>query len=71
LKKTNNYITFGLLILALTLLLNHLIELPEFICGLGLGTSIVLELIGAYSINHDIAKLKNFKLNLLKKCFNK
>ncbi|WBW96447.1 hypothetical protein [Oceanirhabdus sp. W0125-5] len=70
-KKTNKYITTGLLIYAITLLLKHLIGLPEFIYGLGLGISIALELIGAYSINHDISKFKNFKMNFYKRCFNK
>ena len=60
-----------MLCIATTLLLNHFIVLPEFVSGLGLGTGIGLELIGAYSINHDMSKLKSYKMNFLKKTFSK
>lgn len=71
LKKINKTLSIGLLIVAITLLLKHVVQLPEFICGLGYGTGIAFELIGAYSINHDISKLKNFKSSFLKKCWNR
>lgn len=56
---------------ATTVILNHFIILPESVSGLGLGTGIGLELIGVYSINHDMSKLKNYKMNFLKKTFSK
>lgn len=39
----------------------------EFVKGFCVGISIVLYLVGLYSINHDINKLKDGKRNLLKK----
>jgi len=71
LKKSNKYISIGLLIFAITQISNNLIGIPEFICGLGLGTSIALELIGAFYINHDISRFKSCKMNFYKRCFNK
>ena len=70
-KKTNRCICIGTLCCATTVLLNHFIALPEIVSGLGLGTGIGLELIGAYSINHDMSKLKNYKINFLEKTFSK
>lgn len=69
--KLNKSTRIGLVIFALTLLLKRLIDLPDFIHGLGVGSSIIFMLIGVYAVNHDISKLKNLKLNFLKKCFNK
>lgn len=66
-KQMNLYLSLGLLINAIILSANHFIVLPDFIYGLGLGIGISLELIGIYSINHDINKIKNFKKNLIKK----
>ena len=69
-KKPNKFLSIGLAIIAVMLLLKHFsIQLPDFIEGLGYGIGIAFELIGIYSINHDIHKLKNYKINLLKKCF--
>ena len=61
-NKPNKLVGIGLIIISTTLLLkNCSIQLPEFIAGLGLGCGIAFELIGAYSMNHDISKLKNYK----------
>ncbi|MDP4185934.1 MAG: hypothetical protein Q8862_12340, partial [Bacteroidota bacterium] len=61
----------GIFIVGITLLLSHLTNLPEFICGLGLGIGIAFELIGVYSMNHDTSKIKSYKMKLLRKCLNK
>jgi len=67
LKKRNKFMKVGLLIIAIILLpKNFSAQLPDFIQGLGYGVGIALELIGIYSINHDIFKFKNYKTNLLK-----
>lgn len=69
--KLNKNISIGMFIVAITLLLNNLIKLPDFIYGLGFGTGIGLELIGIYSMKHDISKLKSYKINFIRKCLNK
>lgn len=66
-KQMNLYLILGLLINSIIFSVNHFIELPDFISSLGIGIGICLELIGLYSINHDITKIKNFKKNLIKK----
>ena len=70
-KKSNNYINFGLLFYGLYIGLGHLGLLPDFISGLFLGLAITLLLFGIYSINHDTSKFRIRKMNFLKKCFNK
>ncbi|KEJ00764.1 membrane protein [Clostridium botulinum A2B7 92] len=70
-KKPNKTLSTGIFIIAITTILRHfLIQLPEFALGLGYGVGIALELIGAYSINHDTSKLQNCKRNFIKKCLN-
>jgi len=72
LKKPNKFISIGLVIVAIMQLLKHFsVQLTDSIEGLGFGIGIAFELIGIYFMNHDISKLKNYKMNLLKKCFNK
>ncbi|ACA53722.1 hypothetical protein ACLD43_04970 [Clostridium botulinum] len=71
-KKANKALVIGIFIIAITTSLRHFtIQLPEFVLGLGYGVGIALELIGLYSINHDISKLQNCKRNFIKKCLNK
>lgn len=65
-RKLNKFITIGVIIFAITPLLRGFsIQLPCFINGLILGTGFSFTLIGMYSINHDISKLKSFKRNLI------
>jgi len=71
-KKPNKALIIGIFIISITTILrNFLIQLPEFILGLGYGIGIVFELIGVYSINHDISKFQNCKRNFIKRCLNK
>lgn len=64
-KKYNYFISAGLLIISLMLILKHFaIQLPDFIQGFGYGIGIALELMGAYLVNHDISKIKNYKRKL-------
>ncbi|EJO5346560.1 hypothetical protein NRP93_000611 [Clostridium botulinum] len=71
-KKPNKTLIIGIFIISITTILrNFLIQLPEFILGLGYGIGIALELIGVYSIKHDISKFKNCKRKFLKRCLNK
>ncbi|NEZ52907.1 hypothetical protein FCV20_13190 [Clostridium botulinum] len=71
-KKANKTLIIGIFIITITTSLRHFtIQLPEFVLGLGYGIGIALELIGVYSINHDISKLQNCKRNFIKKCLNK
>ncbi|NRD77842.1 hypothetical protein HPT25_10520 [Bacillus sp. BRMEA1] len=69
-KGLNNFYRIGVLIVAIMLLL-HLfsIHLPDFIEGLCIGIGIALELIGIYTMKHDISKLRNFKMKIVKKVF--
>lgn len=54
-KKANKTLIIGIFIITITTSLRHFtIQLPEFVLGLGYGIGIALELIGVYSINHDI-----------------
>jgi hypothetical protein len=60
-KRFNWFLRIGLLLVGVLFGVNHFIELPDFVFGLGLGTGIVLEMIGIYAINHDISKLRGCK----------
>jgi len=64
-RKMNWYLRVGILLVGVLIGLNHFIELPEALYGLGLGLGIALELIGAYAIKHDMHKAKEFKKRLL------
>lgn len=68
-RKINKYLQIGLLLVIVSMILQRFTDVPEFVHGILLGTGIVLEFIGGYSINHDISKLKNYKMNLFKKVF--
>ncbi len=72
-KKLNNYHSFGLIFIAIYLFTNHNSILPDILNGFCLGIGIVLTLIGIYAYNHDISKIRNYKMTLLKKYlrFNK
>lgn len=62
-KKLNKNTVVGMVIIAALLLLN----VPDFIRGVGLGTGLAFMLTGIYITNYDVSKLKGFK----KKFFNK
>lgn len=70
-KKCNNYIKFGLLFNGLFLLGNHTNLFPEFIKGLCAGLGLVLILIGMYSENHDISKLRDYKKMIFSRLLSK
>jgi hypothetical protein len=71
LKKLNNFLYIGLLIVGAIQFLNHLVDLPHFIYGLGLGIGLSFELIGVFTMKYDISKIRKYKINLLRKCFSK
>ena len=66
-NKMNWYLKSGLLISSIVIGVNHIIELPGSIHGFGIGVAIALELVGIYSLRHDMTKIKNFKKNLFRK----
>lgn len=67
-KKSNLLFIIGALIVGIMMILRELsIKMPDFVEGLGLGMGIACELMGAYAMNHDLSKLRNFKKRLLKK----
>ncbi|MED1206101.1 hypothetical protein [Heyndrickxia acidicola] len=64
-KGSKKFFHIGLVIIAIMLLLHlYVIHLPDFIEGFMLGSGIALELIGIYTIKHDISKFRNFKMKL-------
>ena len=63
-KKLNNYICWGLFFNGLFILGNKFDLFPEFIKGLFAGLGITLILLGIYSENHDISKLKSYKKDI-------
>ncbi len=65
-KKLNIYHTLGLLCISVFLASSRVSFMPEFIKGCLAGTGIFLTLIGVYAYNHDISKLKKWKIKLLK-----
>lgn len=70
-KKCNNYIKFGIFLNGICLLGNHINLLPEFIKGFCIGLSLILILIGMYSENHDISKLRDYKKMLFRTLLSK
>ena len=70
-KKFNKQINFGLLFNGVFLLGNYTDLLPEFIKGLSAGLGLTLIIVGVYSENHDISKLRNFKKGILNKMLSK
>jgi len=71
LRKLNKYMRIGMLCVGITFILKQFIILPELVSGVLIGFGLGLELIGVYSMRHDMSKFKNCKRNFLKKCFNK
>jgi len=64
--KRNWLISIGMLVIAASLVAKNMTKLPDFIYGFGMGVGIGLELIGLYTANHDISKIKRFKRKYLK-----
>ncbi|MFA6941977.1 MAG: hypothetical protein WCQ54_13525 [Clostridiaceae bacterium] len=70
-KKFNNYQKIGLLLIAINLSSNQFSILPDILNGFCLGAGTALLLIGMYACNHDISTIRNYKINLIKRCFRK
>lgn len=66
-NKMSWHLSLGLVIIGIVFGISEFIELPDIIHGFCLGVGIALELIGLYTTNHDIAKIKNFKKGLFRK----
>lgn len=64
-RKLNWQLILGLMILSGTLILKQFVGLPEFICGLGYGLSISLEVCGMLLMKHDMTKVRKFKRKLV------
>jgi hypothetical protein len=71
-KKSMIFIAIGSFELATVYSLNHFINLPDFIFGLGCGIGIGLELFGSVLclIKHDDSVMPNWKRKLYKKLIN-
>jgi hypothetical protein len=64
--KMNKFLKWGLFINTFYLITNRYKVLPDFLSGLIFGIGISLLLLGIYTTNYDIIKLKIWKRNLLK-----
>jgi hypothetical protein len=64
-NKRNWYLSIGILLIAAEIGINHFVKLPELVNGFALGLGIGLELIGVYTINNDMSRIKKFKRNIL------
>jgi len=68
LKKINKFLSIGLIIIALMLLLKHFsVQLPNFFEELCYGIGVGLELFGIYLMFGDTSKFRNYKIRLVKK----
>ncbi len=65
-KKLNIYHTLGLLFISVFLASSQVSFMPELIKGCLAGAGIILTLVGVYAYNHDISKLRNWKLSLIR-----
>lgn len=54
----------GLGLISLYLIINHIVDIPDFLSGLMLGSGIALELLGLVP-NDKYKKMKEFKKQLL------
>lgn len=64
--RTNLYTAIGVFLVGMTLLFKHLLELPEFFSGLGLGMGLAFELVGFFNSCRGQNHLKNIKLSFLR-----
>ena len=62
-KKVNKYMVLGLLISSI----KYLIDIPYALACFSTGMGITLLIYGLYAMNHDRSKLKNRKMNLIKR----
>lgn len=70
-KKLNNYINFGLLFNGIGIISNRFNLLPSFIQGLCVGLGLTFIFLGMYAQNHDLAKFRNYKKNILNRALGK
>lgn len=70
-KKLNIYQRIGLLLIAINLSSNQFNFLPDIINGFCLGAGTALTLMGMYAYTHDISKIRNYKIRLIKRCLGK
>lgn len=70
-RKLNNYHLISLLFLGIALFSITLNLLPTFIECFFMGISLAFSIIGFYAYNHDMSKLRNYKMNFLKKYLKK
>lgn len=74
-KKQNRFygsfmISIGSFVIGTMLVFNHYaLNIPDFLYGLCYGIGIAIELIGIYTLSHDVSKLKNSKIKIFKKIF--
>lgn len=64
--QTNKYTAIGIFIVGVTLLLKHLLGLPEIINGFGLGLGIALEFVGLIDGCREQNRLRKFKSSILR-----
>lgn len=70
-KKSNNYINFGLIFNVIGIISNPFNLLPSFIQGLCVGLGLTLIFIGMYDQNHNLDKFRNYKKSILNEILGK
>lgn len=68
-KKLNKYTAFAMVFSGTFIMSVRYSLLPDFFQGLFAGIGIFLFSMGMYAYNHDISKLKNYKMSFFKRCF--
>ena len=74
-KKQNRFygsfmISIGSFVIGTMLIFNHYaLNIPDLLYGLGYGIGFAIELIGIYTMSHDVSKLKSSKFKFFKKIF--
>ncbi|MFL2105923.1 hypothetical protein [Desemzia sp. FAM 23991] len=63
-------ISIGSFVIGTMLIFNHYaLNIPDFLYGLCYGIGFAIELMGIYTLSHDVSKLKKLKINFFKKTF--
>ena len=76
-KKSNRFygslmVSIGGFVIGIMLIFNYFVlNIPDFVYGLCYGIGFAIELIGIYTMSHDISKLKYSKAKFLKSVLNK